>query len=234
MIPRSERLFFNIEGSPPVLSKNAPLALDKAQSTPNMQTSARWNGGKNTTIVKDARKLRGTAPATPWRPRISRKTPAATVEDHDEQPSPLDRKIPSNVAPLRLGSKPEANVLSSAPTSATLAPGCDNSEEHKEAREAVDACRREPEPAATKLQQREEWHGDRWGMLRSECMYEEARAKPSTQLPIEQPMFRGVASRSVTGSGEAPYIASRARGDACLALDMNKETNVYVNGLPKE
>ena len=183
--------------------------------------------------------MRTLAPATPWRPRISRKTPASPVDDRADQASPLDRKLPASIVPLQLGSKPEAGMLSSAPTSATLAPACDKEEPMGE--EKMDACRREVEPAvpaAPRLEQREEWHGDRWGMLRSDGNYRAGRydrgsTSPSVLMGSEQPVY-ALPPRSALGLSNGPFHTSARRADACAALDMNNDSNIYVNGLPKE
>ena len=241
MIPRSDRVFFHIDGSPPTTTKNPPPSLAKIEAPTDMQSpiatttsTTRWtNNSKRITITKDPRKTRPLAPATPWRPRISRKTPTATLEEHDEQPSPLDRKIPSTIVPLKLGVKAESGVLSSAPTSATLAPGCEK-EEKAEVKEGG----AEVKMAAPRVEQREEWQpqqADRWGMLRSDsgikaAGFEREHVHPQTRRPGQQQAYQ-LPPHSMLGLSEPPYQASVKR-EACL--DMNNDTNIYVNGLPKE
>ncbi|SPO24523.1 related to ELAV-like protein 2 [Ustilago trichophora] len=244
MIPRSDRVFFHTTGSPPFRAKNPPpppppSTINKSDSTPGLQspiaasTTARWNGGKRINIAKDPRnKMRVLAPATPWRPRISRKSPTSiSLEDQPEEPSPLDRKLPASIVPLKLGAKPEAGVLSSAPTSATLAPAGGDKDELVEGKEGsvADACRREP----VLEQQMEEWLSDRWGSLRSDHkagVYDRLQCHPQTTVRPEQ----SINSRSALGLGDIPYSPTGRRQEACLALDMNNDTNIYVNGLPKE
>lgn len=244
MIPRSDRVLFHTTGSPHFSAKDPPpppppSMLSKSDSTPGLQspmaatTTARWNGGKRINIAKDPRnKMRVLAPAAPWRPRISRKNPASiSLEDHPEQPSPLDRKLPASIVPLKLGDKPEAGVLSSAPTSATLAPAGGDKDELVEGKEGsvADASRREP----VLEQQKEEWLSDRWGSLRSDHkagVYDRLQCHPQTTARPEKPMY----SHSALGLGDTPYSPTGRRQEACLALDMNNDTNIYVNGLPEE
>ncbi|KAJ1026546.1 hypothetical protein NDA13_003924 [Ustilago tritici] len=241
MIPRSDRVFFNnIEGSPSAFTKPPPPTPVKNVAAQDMQsllppsTNTRYVG-KRFSVTKDPRKARAIAPATPWRPRISRKpsiTSAAPGEDLVEEPSPLDRKLPTNIVPLKLGSKTEPSALSCASTSATLAPTAGEKEEEQ----GADTCRRESEkvePGAPKIEQRE----DRWGLLRSDLantrtpMQYEKVAHPHpfmTRAQVALPYNPGMAHT------EPPSHPFSKRTEPCLAMDMNNDTNIYVNGLPKE
>lgn len=244
MIPRSDRVFFHIDRSPPISPRNQHATLDKSAITSGLgsiaTTSIHRNVNKRSTLIKAPRKMHmhTLAPATPWPPRISRKTPGATLGDeHDEQPSPLDRKVPST---LKLGNKLEPGLPSSAPTSATLT----SSASDKEVGEVHDACRREAgQPMAPKLEQREDWNAsDRWGMLRSELATRAAMGSQQELPPMypmrpaglgQKPVY-ALPSYATAGSSEAAYRPSKHGAEACLATDQTDETNIYVNGLPKE
>ncbi|TKY85485.1 hypothetical protein EX895_005647 [Sporisorium graminicola] len=199
-------------------------------------TTARLNNGKRISVAKEARRPRVLAPATPWRPRISRKMSAATIEDRPEHPSPLERKAGSHKVNLKLGATSEPCMVSSAPTSATLAAGGEKKESPKPTVLVGDAYRHAESAmtGAPKLEQGEDWRGDRWGSLRSSTSssiapaFDRADALRHEQRAFNPPPGLGL------GLGEAPYHASARRAERCWALDTNNETNVYVNGLPKD
>ncbi|CBQ73395.1 related to ELAV-like protein 2 [Sporisorium reilianum SRZ2] len=239
MIPRSDRQFFHLQGSPTRQCRSPPPPpppSPKSETTPGMPSpmttaNTRWANGKRIPIAKDARKPRVLAPATPWRPRISRKTPAPTLEDDHEHPSPLDRKA---------GVAAEPCAISPAPTSATLVAGGDRMDTARPSVLVGDAYRHADghEPGAPKLEQSEDWRADRWRLLRSTApgnvasAFERGQARVDTfrhdQLAFNPPPLPKLAL------GETSYHASARRADMGSALDMNNETNVYVNGLPKE
>lgn len=229
MIPRSDRVFFHVEGSPPAAPKTQPASFGPAQVTP----ATRYISNR---FAKDPRRMRPIAPATPWRPRISRATSAlATEQQRPEQPSPLDRKLPSSsVMPLELGPKPDPNAVSPALTSATLAPNVE-SQDSKDGGEDADACRRNPEPKAPLLEQ-----NDRCGGLRNETTssrmgrFGQDEAQTRSLRFIQSTSAPAVAEPSHLGLNEPTFYPASRRSEPCMALDQNNETNIYINGLPRE
>lgn len=242
MIPRSDRVFFNVEAIPTSPSKSmTPPSLATDQKTPcepaSMTTSLHWKGGKRNAIVKS--KPRVAAPATPWRSRISRKSPPLAVEDQDDQPSPLDRKAANPRLRLKLGTKSEPMVASPAPTSATLVAAADR-DDAVEPKLVADAYRRDvQEPGAPRLEQGTEWSSDRWRAMHPTLAagigpLDDGQAYMDT-LQSGYTAFHPRSGSAVRlNEAAAAYDASARRADACLAFDLNHDTNVYVNGLPKE
>ncbi|SNX87287.1 uncharacterized protein MEPE_05997 [Melanopsichium pennsylvanicum] len=241
MIPRSERLFFNnLNGSPPHGISSKPQVTPIAMTV--TATSARFNHKSNGTgrSANTANKhLQETVPAAPWRPRINSGKDTVT---QDEQPSPLDRKVPTTIMSLKLGSRPmDTGVLSSAPTSATLAPGSEKENSVKiEEKCAANACRRENcVTAGRNMDPKEEMQSEQPGnfrrMPRTHLAMKSgddlAYAEPPTRFerPSDNLLYHSSLSLS-----EPHYPSSPRRTDSFQAMDMNNETNIYVNGLPED
>ncbi|GAC97584.1 polyadenylate-binding protein [Pseudozyma hubeiensis SY62] len=231
MIPRSDRMLFRAEDIPTMSCKSPPLHSSKIKAfnrmPPPTTTATRCSNGKRVTAGKEPRKPRIDAPATPWRPRISRKTPSAALNEHD-QPSPLDRKAAGSTLDFELGSKLAPATISPAPTSATLVTEADNGDQP---RMAADAYRRDDQqPPTPRLEQGENWRTDRWRLLRPETSdYIGQHAFRPDTVRQQPPAFRHFPRASTHGVEGAAYQASARR-----EMDMSDETNVYVNGLPTE
>lgn len=231
MIPRSDRIFFHAEDDPTLACKSPPLLASKMEAfnsmPPPATTATHCSSGKRVTAAKEPRKPRIDAPATPWRPRISRKTPSAALNEHD-QPSPLDRKAVGSTLDFELGSKLAPATISPAPTSATLVTEADNQDQPSM---ATDAYRRDvQQPPTPRLEQGENWGTDRWRLLRPEKNDHiiQHAYRPDT-IRQQPPAFNHFPRASTHGVEGAAYQASARR-----EMDMNDETNVYVNGLPIE